>query len=833
MKVTFNFKTFIFILLLIFAVSLIISTNAYIYIFSKILITRDKQNEYEAIIETFQQYFEGNIKDNEIFLNSVRNIIERETNSKERKVQLQRLLELNPSVKYIIIFSKNGFIKKIYPERKDALNLYLGNSPIFLDIGKALFSGPHVFLIDRKSYYAQSLKFRDDYISILVDLPDFNSYLKGLNKKGYVSFVVDNKGKIIAHYEESFVNEGMNIKMLISDLYEIRETDTPKEFTIKDKKYLLYSKYIPPLDKYIFMGNEYRRAFAEYNIFKEQILWLVLFFIMIAFALSLVVSNFIQKPFFELFGLIDNIKKRNKNLSFTKTYFLEFNNLAENISDMGREIAEIEEKLVKLFETSRDAIIISDIKGQILEINPAGLQMFGYENKEQIESALAFYSKPSDRSRFIEQVMQKGYIENYEIKAKRKDGSYFYALLSSSLVRDERNEPLFFISVAKDITEKLRIQQQLFQAQKMESLGKLVGTIAHDLNNMLTVVSSNNQLIQIHTKEDEKIGKYTEGIAVAVGKIRDFIKQLLAFSKRQVFEFKIYDLNEVIQEEIKLLKPALREDVTLKVKTYSEPLYVSLDVTQFTQVLLNLLVNSLEAMPNGGEISISLERKRIEKIVADSYPRVKEGVFACVSFSDTGKGIPEEIIDKIFEPFFTTKESGTGLGLSTVYSIVEQHKGFINVYSELGKGTTFRIYLPLTDKEKETSLKIENKITVEKRRILLVEDNPEVRTAIEELLRKYGFEVHSFASGVELIEKFDYYIDRFDVCLSDIIMPRMNGLELYRKLKQTKPDIKFLFMTGYAENIEQINELTKEGLKVLSKPFSIDEFVQKIREIEL
>ncbi len=243
-------------------------------------------------------------------------------------------------------------------------------------------------------------------------------------------------------------------------------------------------------------------------------------------------------------------------------------------------------------------------------------------------------------------------------------------------------------------------------------------------------------------------------------------------------------------------------------------------------------MNAVDAMPEGGNIGIAIERKIIEAEIANLYPKVSEGDYLCISFSDTGRGIPKEIIDKIFDPFFTTKEQGSGLGLSIVYSIVEQHKGFINVYSEVGIGTTFKIYLPLAERKiQKVDLKSDEK-DIDTKRIILIEDNDEVRVATEELLKKYGFEVYSFSSAIEFIEHFEEYKNKFDICLSDIIMPKMNGLELYRKLKQLKPDMKFLFMTGYADNIEQVNELIKQGLKVLSKPFGINEFLEKIREIK-
>lgn len=832
MRIVFNFKSFIFLLLFIFSLFLLFSVNAITYILTKVVTIKDKQNAYEAIISNFRQYFEKTIIENEKFLDLAINIIDKEKNLEKKKNKLKEIMNLYPFAKYVIVFDREGFIKEMYPFRRDALNLYMGNTALFKNIEKAKFSGPYVFLFDRKSYYAQSKKFGDSFALMLVDIPNFNNYLKELNENGYVSFIVDETGKIIAHYDEKYVNEGANIKMLIPKLNEISETQKPTEFIMDGEKYLLYSKFCTCLYKYIFIGNKYEKAFAEYNAFKKQLFSLFIFFTFLSLGLSLLISSFLQKPVLELFRIINNIKKQNYDVKAKPLYFQETNTLAENIIEMGRTIAEREVELSKLFETSRDAIVFSTLDGKLLNINPQGLKIFGYKDKNQIESVTDFYYNIEDRKRILEQIIKEGYVESFELKLKRADGSLFYGLLSSSLVRDEKGNPLFLISTVKDITEKIKMQEQLFQSQKMESIGRLAGSIAHDLNNMLTVISSNNQLIQLYNKDNEKIKKYTEGIANSVDKTKDFIKKLLGFSRRQVFEFSSYDINEVIKEEIKLLKPTIREDIIFSYTLYPEPLYVNLDRTQFTQILLNLVVNAIDAMPNGGDIKIQVERKKIDREIYRVYSNLKEGDFVCISFSDTGHGIPEEIRDKIFEPFFTTKEKGTGLGLSTVYSIVEQHKGFINVYSEVGVGTTFKIYFPLVEtKTEKVNSKIEE-IQLEKKRILLVEDQDEVRAGIEELLNKYGFEVHSISSALELLERFDEYRDKFDICLSDIIMPKMNGVELYRRLKKVKPDIKFIFMTGYANNIEQVNELIKEGLSLLSKPFTIHEFLEKIRQLD-
>jgi len=334
------------------------------------------------------------------------------------------------------------------------------------------------------------------------------------------------------------------------------------------------------------------------------------------------------------------------------------------------------------------------------------------------------------------------------------------------------------------------------------------------------------------TKDNPQIQRHTENISKGVERAKDFIRKLLVFTKSQPMEFKVYDINELLKEEIKLLTPTLREDISFEFELFDKPLSVSLDRTQFTQILLNLTVNAIDAMPYGGMIKIVVEHKKFDADAIRVYPFAKIGDYACISFTDTGKGIPKDIIDKIFDPFFTTKTEGTGLGLSTVYSIIHQHKGFINVYSEEGKGTTFRIYLPLMEREEKVFEEKDEDVSVEIKSILLVEDNNEVRAVVEEMLKSIELNVVSFSNGFEALEKFKKIKDEIDLCLFDVVMPSIGGSELYKKFKKIKPDVKVLFMTGYANNVAQINALIKEGMKIINKPFTISEFKKKISEIK-
>ncbi len=830
MKWTFKYNTLIFLIFLILGLITITSLNLLIFILSQTHFLEEKKQNFDIIISNIQNNLNNLIEEKKQITSEIKKIISEEKNFEEKKKEINLLLKLNPSIKHILIFDKEGYLEEIYPFRRDFLKLYFGSTPMFNDIRRHSFSGPHTFFLDRINYYALSDAYNSKHMVVLFDLIDFNNNLKGLNKIGYFASIVDEKGRIIGHSNELLAKEGANIKTIINNLLNIQEMSKPLIFFVNGQRNLVYSKYLESINKYIFICQNWEQALYHFNFIKREFFIFFLIYLALAIPVSFSISEFLQRSLKRVSNVIKEIRNHNYNITLEKTIFEEFNNFTENLIEIAKDLAQKEEKMSKLFLTSTDAIIISNLEGEIKEINPFGYKMFSYNSPTEVENISKLLQNPEDFYRIKNEVLNKGYLENKDFKFISKDGNIIHGLTSCSLAKDEKGNPLFLILFIRDLTDRIKMQEQLFQAQKMESIGRLAGSIAHDLNNMLTVVSSNNQLIQLLTKDNEKIKKYTEGISGAVDKTKDFIKKLLSFSKRQIYETKNYDINEVLREEIKLLKPTIRENITLSFDLASEPLYVNIDRNQFTQVLLNLLVNAMDAMPEGGDIKIRISKSFIDSYTAQIYSNLKEGAFVCISFSDTGVGIPEEIRDKIFEPFFTTKPEGTGLGLSTVYNIIKQHGGFINVYSEVGIGTTFKIYLPLSDKASVEEVSISEDINFDKMRVLIVEDNQDVRSALEELLRKFGFQVYSFSNPLELLESFHEYRDKFDICLSDVIMPKMSGLQLYRKLKELKPDIKFIFMTGYANNIKEINEAIKEGVKLIQKPFDIREFIRKIKE---
>lgn len=826
-----TFHLYILGALITLSLIIILLTNAGFHIFSKKQIEKEISQHYQTYINLFSFYLERAISEEYRELETIANLLSAENYNRE-KVEL--LLSHKPSTKYLFILDREGLIKDTFPKSQDLLGIDLSYSPIFRSASKSNFSGPHVLLIDKRPYYVMSKLISEKIVLVFLDIPGINSILEIFKKQEIYAFVVNKMGSVLFHTDERVVNEGTNLSDLDfvkRGIYGVKELI---EGEVKGDKYIFKAENIPSLNGVIFIGMPYYKAFFVILGLRKKMVLILLFSVILSIVISLILSGKLSKPIKEILKMIGKIKEGQYNVAPYKSGLEEFDIVSDNLSEMAKGIQDRELKLQKIFDASMDAIILSNSDGDVFDINDAGIKMFEYENKEEALKIKTWqvYQDISERIIILKELELEGYVKDFEVTFKRKNGEPFYALLSSSVVRDEKGGILFVVSFIKDITEKRKLQAQLFQAQKMESIGRLTGSIAHDFNNILSVILGSNQLIQLTAKDNPKIQRHTESISKGVERAKDFIRKLIVFTKSHAMEFKVYDINELIKEEIKILKPTLREDISIEFEPYDTALPVNLDRTQFTQILLNLTVNAIDAIPDGGMIKIVVEQKKFDADAIKIYPFAKVGEYVCISFTDTGTGISKNIIDKIFDPFFTTKPEGTGLGLATVYTIVKRHKGFINVYSEEQKGTTFRIYLPLSEQLDKVSEEKDEDISIEIRNVLIVEDNNEVRAVVEEMLKSMGINVLSFSDGFEALEKFKEIKDEIDLCLFDIVMPSIGGLDLSKKIREIKPDIKILFMTGYANNVVQINALIKEGMKILSKPFTISEFKKKISEIK-
>ena len=382
--------------------------------------------------------------------------------------------------------------------------------------------------------------------------------------------------------------------------------------------------------------------------------------------------------------------------------------------------------------------------------------------------------------------------------------------------------------------EQEKLHSQLLQAQKMEAVGHLAGGMAHDFNNILTAIIGYANMMKIKVPADEQLAFYASQILSAADRAARLTKSLLAFSRKQVIEPKPVDLNEIVQSVTKIAKRLIGEDIEFRTVLRDKSMNVLADSGQMEQVLLNLCTNARDAMPHGGQLIIETDLVEFDERSRKVNYLDRAGRYGVICVSDTGAGMDEGTRKQIFEPFFTTKEvgKGTGLGLSIVYGIVKQHNGTINVYSEPGKGTTFKIYLPAIEIAGESpAARIEDRPAGGRETILLAEDENDVRALITIVLREAGYTVIESVDGEEAVQQFTEHAGSLSLFLSDVIMPKMNGKAAYEQIRAVKPGIKVIFMSGYTADIIQSKGITNDGIPFLPKPIFPDQLLRKVREV--
>jgi len=431
----------------------------------------------------------------------------------------------------------------------------------------------------------------------------------------------------------------------------------------------------------------------------------------------------------------------------------------------------------------------------------------------------------------------------------------YYTNIAKVLTKDKRKIPFllagfavlvggkqYILSTGIDITEhkraeedKIQLQAQLMQAQKMEAVGLLAGGVAHDFNNILTAIEGYGSLAQMNVKDAETTQRYIQEMLDAANRAGDLTKRLLAFSRKHVIEPVLVDLNEIVRNIEKMLRRIMTENIELSTVLSAGELPVMVDVGQIEQVLLNLAANARDAMPDGGHLVLQTDSVEVDSRYAEANVFENTGMYAVLKVSDTGVGMDRETKENIFEPFFTTKEmgKGTGLGLSMVYGIIKQHNGNINVYSEVGTGTTFKIYLPLAQTKREAISKpIQTTLPGGKgETIIIAEDEPQVREILRLLLQKNGYKIIEAENGEDAVRKFKENRGTVSLILLDVIMPVKNGREAYEEIKGIEPGIKIIFMSGYTDDIISRKGILEEGFDFISKPINPSTLMKKIREV--
>ena len=495
------------------------------------------------------------------------------------------------------------------------------------------------------------------------------------------------------------------------------------------------------------------------------------------------------------------------------------------------------ERLMLAIEQTEDIVVITDAEAKIQYVNPAFERATGYSREEAIGQNPRILQSGEHSGTFYKKMwgaLTTGRPWSGQLINKKKDGTLYTEKATISPVMDGAGKIINYVAAKRDATHELELEDQLRQAQKMEAVGQMAGGIAHDFNNLLQVISGYVELSEITLKPGDELTPAITEIGKAADRGKGLVTQLLAFSRRQVINPTDLDLNDLIEPLLVMMRGLIGEHIELDFIASRELGTIYADRGLIEQVLMNLCVNARDAMPEGGKLTIETENVLIDGDYARTHTWATPGRYVLLNVTDSGCGMDEVTLERVFEPFFTTKEvgKGTGLGLSTVFGIIKQHNGHINTYSEVDKGTIFKIYLPTVARNAaEVSRKVSGPVVGGTETILVAEDDETVLALAEHMLTVAGYTVLTAKDGKEAIQVFEEHADEIDVVMFDVVMPRLGGKKALERILELRPGLPHLFASGYSENAVHTNFIQKRGLHLLSKPYQTETLLRKLREV--
>ncbi len=492
-----------------------------------------------------------------------------------------------------------------------------------------------------------------------------------------------------------------------------------------------------------------------------------------------------------------------------------------------QEIGEYRARLASIIDSSEDAIIGKGLDGTIVTWNKGAERIYGYAPEEVVGkhiSILAPEDRPDEIPEILKKIARGESTEHYESVRVTKDGRRLNVSITVSPLRNASGNVVGASAIARDITAQRRAEDQLRQSQKMEAIGRLAGGVAHDFNNVLGIINACSEFLRDSIEPGSQPSTYVDNIKKAIERGAALTRQLLAFSRKQVVQPVILDLNDRLKDISKLLRPLMGDNVEIVIAPRSQAAVVEADPGQLDQIIVNLAVNARDAMPRGGKFILETDIVDVDQLFAEQHPPLAAGKYVMLAVSDTGTGMDRTVLSRIFEPFFTTKEpgKGTGLGLATVYGIAKQSGGHVWVYSEPGHGTTFKIYLPSAEYKLASASPTELEPSVPKREgatILLVEDDEIMRSLTSQLLREHGYTVVEATNGKSALAWVESNPGQFDLLLTDVVMPGFSGPELVERLIASQPALKVVYMSGYTGELMDASQGLKHGT-LLEKPFT-------------
>jgi PAS domain S-box-containing protein len=498
--------------------------------------------------------------------------------------------------------------------------------------------------------------------------------------------------------------------------------------------------------------------------------------------------------------------------------------------------AEAHAVLTRAVEQASDSIVITDPQGAIVYVNPSFERVSGWSRDEALgQNPRILKSGKQDDALYRQMwdALARGEVWTGRLVNRRKDGTLFEEEATISPVRDGTGQVVNYVAVKHDLTDETRLAQQLFQAQKMDAVGRLAGGVAHDFNNLLGVITGYGEIVQRGLADEDPLKGKVEQILKAADRAAGLTRQLLAFGRKQVLQPRILDLNAVVPDMEKMLQRVIGEDIELATRLEPRLGNVKADPGQIEQVVMNLVVNARDAMPEGGRITIETVNADLDAEYAATHLPIPPGPYVMLAVTDTGSGMDAATQARVFEPFFTTKEvgKGTGLGLSTVYGIVKQSEGFVWLYSEVGVGTTFKVYLPRVEEEAPLARPAgPGPLLRGSETVLLVEDEALLRELLQETLEANGYLVLVARDGAEALQIAEEHDGAIPIMVTDVIMPGMTGPKIVELMEQVRPGLKVLYISGYSEESVVLHGLIGPGRNFLSKPFGPEALLRKVRE---
>lgn len=546
----------------------------------------------------------------------------------------------------------------------------------------------------------------------------------------------------------------------------------------------------------------------------------------------------------------NNIKTRSgehRLVKWTNTTLLDPNGHIIGIVALGDDITECkrmqqalkksEERYRDLVENARDIIYTHDLDGNYTSVNQAVEQITGYTREETLKMNVVQTVAPECLEKANQMIARKVAGEKvtaYELEIIAKDGRRIAVEVNTKIIFQD-NVPAFVQGIARDITERKQLEAQLRQSQKLEAIGQLAGGIAHDFNNMLTAITGHSSLGLRKLKAEDPLRENFEEINKAGARAAALTRQLLAFSRKQILQPKVLNLNTIVSDLEKMLPWLIGENIDLRTILEPEIGMVKADPGQIEQVIMNLVINARDAMPRGGKLTIETANIHLDEAILIQHIAVQPNSYVKLTVSDTGTGMSDETKRHIFEPFFTTKElgHGTGLGLATVYGIVKQSGGYIWAYSEPGYGTTFKIYLPQVTEKPQQYKRIFEPVELFQgvETILLAEDEEIVRKLVFEQLKSHGYHVLEATNGKSALSICKQYQQPIHLLITDVIMPEMSGRDLVDQMLQLRPEMKALYMSGYTDDAIVHHGILDSDVDFIQKPFTTNSLMRKVREL--